>query len=163
MRMTILLIIGAIVLAAATAAVTWRLALSREQNREQANIALVLDMWDGVINRADRAAVMKYIAPDYRQHNPNVAQGRDGVLELISIIKNTPPGMVPPGKKTLLKAVAQGEYVVVIWTQPQPDPLNPGQTYSGEAFDMFRVQNGQVIEHWDDTRKALRPWRREAP
>lgn len=159
--MAILLILGALALVGATAAVTWRLAQSQEEKREQANIDLVLEMWDGVIYRADRDAVMKYIAPDYRQHNPNVEQGREGVLKLIELIKDTPPGMVPPGKKTFMKAVAQGEYVVIIWTQPQPDPHNPGETYSGEAFDMFRVQNGQVVEHWDDTRKALRPWRRD--
>lgn len=159
--MTVSLVLGALVLVALTAAITWRIALSQEEKREQANIELVLDMWDGVINRADRDAVMKYIAEDYVQHNPNVRQGREGVLELISLIKDPPPAMIPPGKKTFMKALAQGEYVVVIWTQPQPDPHHPGETYSGEAFDMFRIQNGQVIEHWDDTRKALSPWRRE--
>jgi predicted SnoaL-like aldol condensation-catalyzing enzyme len=161
MKLTLLLTLGAALLVGVTAAVTWQLARGSEEKRELANIKLVLDMWDGVINRADRDAVMKYIAEDYKQHNPNVAQGREGVLELISLIKNTPPGMVPPGKKNLMRAVAQGEYVVIIWNQPQPDPHEPGKTYSGEAFDMFRVRNGQVIEHWDDTRKALRPWRRD--
>ena len=156
------MLLGAIALLALTAAATWGLARAHEARREQANIELVLAMWDGVINRADRDAVMKYIAEDYVQHNPNVAQGRAGVLELISLIKDPPPAMVPPGKKTFKKAVAQGEYVVIIWSQPQPDPHAPGETYAGEAFDMFRVRNGQVVEHWDDTRKALHPWRRDA-
>ena len=159
--MTTSLIAGAAALVAVTAGATWWLAQAYETRREQTNIQLVLDMWDGVINRADRDAVMRYIAEDYVQHNPNVKQGRAGVLDLISLIKDPPPAMVPPGKKTFKKAVAQGEYVVIIWTQPQPDPHTPGETYSGEAFDMFRVRNGQVIEHWDDTRKALTPWRRE--
>jgi predicted SnoaL-like aldol condensation-catalyzing enzyme len=157
--MRIGLALGVLLLMAVTALATWWLTLNHERKREQANIGLVLDMWDGVINRADRDTVMKYIAEDYIQHNPNVAQGRDGVLELISIIKNTPPGMVPPGKKTFKKALAQGDHVVIIWSQPQPDPHNPGQTYEGEAFDMFRLRDGKVVEHWDDTRKALRPWR----
>ena len=161
MRMTMLLTAGAAALVATTAAITWKIAQRQTLRTEQANIDMVLTMWDGVINRADREAVMKYIAPDYRQHNPNVAQGRDGVLKLISLIKDPPPGMVPPGHKTFLRAVAQGDYVVIIWDQPQPDPHNPGQTYTGQAFDMFRVKNGKVIEHWDDTRKALRPWTRD--
>lgn len=131
----------------------------RSADREAANVKLVLAMWDGVINRADRAAVMRYIAPDYKQHNPNVAQGRDGVLELIQIIRNAPPGFTPPGRKTLLRAVAQGDFVVLIWNQPQPDPTANGETYTGQAFDMFRVKGGQVVEHWDDTRKSVRPWR----
>lgn len=157
MRMP-MLFAGAVALVAITAGITWFVAQSRMESRAKANIALVLDMWDGVINRADRDAVMKYIAPDYRQHNPNVAQGRDGVLKLISVIKNPPPGMVPPGRKTFNRAIAQGDYVVIIWDQPQPDPAKPGETYVGQAFDMFHVQDGQVVEHWDDTRKALRPW-----
>lgn len=158
--MVVLLILGIAALMAVTALVTWRIALRQEEKREQANIELVLDMWDGVINRADPDVVMKYIAEDYIQHNPNVAQGRAGVLELVSLIRNPPPAMIPPGKKTFMKAVAQGEYVVIIWSQPQPDPHNPGETYLGEAFDMFRLENGQIVEHWDDTRKALHPWRR---
>lgn len=160
--MMLTVIAGALVLVATTVAITWRLAQQAQDRREQANIDLMLTMWDGVINRADRDTVMKYIAEDYVQHNPNVAQGRAGVLELISLIKDPPPNMVPPGKKTFMKAVAQGDHVVVIWTQPQPDPHWPGETYQGEAFDMFRIANGQVVEHWDDTRKALHPWRREA-
>lgn len=161
MKRHILTLVGGLLLIAATAAGTWTFAQKQIEDREQANIDLVLDMWDGVINRADRATVMKYIARNYVQHNPNVAQGRDGVLQLISLIKNPPPGMVPPGRKTFLRAVAQGEYVVIIWNQPQPDPLKAGAFYEGQAFDMFRVQNGKVIEHWDDTRKALRPWTRD--
>ncbi|MCW2403850.1 putative SnoaL-like aldol condensation-catalyzing enzyme [Sphingobium sp. B1D7B] len=158
--MKISLVLGALVLVGVTAAISWWLGINHERRREQANIEMVLAMWDGVINRADPDAVMKYIDEDYIQHNPNVRQGREGVLELISLIRNPPPAMVPPGKKTLKKAIAQGDYVVVIWTQPQPDPHNPGETYSGEAFDMFRIANGKVVEHWDDTRKALTPWRR---
>lgn len=153
--------VAALLLVAVTVGVTWQVAQRGEERREAANIALVLDMWDGVINRADRAAVMKYIAPDYRQHNPNVAQGRQGVLELIDVIRDPPPDMVPPGRKTFRHALAQGEYVAIIWDQPQPDPRDPGKTYVGQAFDMFRVQGGQVVEHWDDTRKASRPWTRE--
>jgi predicted SnoaL-like aldol condensation-catalyzing enzyme len=159
--MLLSLALAALVLIAATAAISWRLAQSAQERREQANIDLVLAMWDGVINRADRDAVMKYVAEDYVQHNPNVAQGRAGVLELISLIKDPPAHMVPPGKKTFKKAIAQGDHVVIIWSQPQPDPHHPGATYDGEAFDMFRIRDGQVVEHWDDTRKALQPWRRE--
>jgi len=159
--MMLLSVVGVLLLVAGTAAITWRLAHRAVERRAQANIDLVLEMWDGVINRADPDVVMKYIAEDYVQHNPNVAQGRAGVLELVSLIRNPPPHMVPPGKKTFQKAIAQGDYVVVMWSQPQPDPHNPGATYDGEAFDVFRIKDGQVVEHWDDTRKALNPWRRE--
>lgn len=144
----------------AVAIVCWLLGRWSVEQRARRNIALILDMWDGIINRADDAVVMKYVAPGYLQHNPNVAQGREGVLQLVSLIRDPPEGMIPPGRKTFRHAVAQGDFVVVIWDQPQPDPHRPGETYVGQAFDMFRMAGGQVVEHWDDTRKAMRPWRR---
>ena len=166
MKMGMTLVAGAVLLVAATAAITWniaqRQALQRETAREQANIDLVMAMWDGVIYKADREAVMRYVHPDYVQHNPNVAQGREGVLQLVELIANPVPGIEPAAPKTFNRAVAQGEYVAIIWDQPQPDPQAPGETYIGQAFDMFRVVDGQVVEHWDDTRKKARAWTREA-
>lgn len=104
---------------------------------------------------------MKYIAEDYIQHNPNVQQGREGILVVTKLIRQQPEGFVAPGRKTPLHVVAEGDLVVVIWNQPQPDPNKPGETYIGQAFDMFRVKDGMVVEHWDDTRKSPRPWNEE--
>lgn len=160
---TIGVVIG---LMAATAAVTWqvagRSALQAEATRQQANIDLVMAMWEGVIYRGDREAVLRYVHPDYKQHNPNVLQGREGVLQLVELIANPVPGIEPAAHKTFNRALAQGEYVAIIWDQDQPDPHNPGETYVGQAFDMFRVAGGQVVEHWDDTRKKALPWTRAA-
>lgn len=161
-----MLIAGAILLVAVTAAVTWHMARrqagQQEAAQEQANIDLVLAMWDGVIYQADREAVLRYVHPEYKQHNPNVLQGREGVLQLVELIANPVPGIEPAAHKTFNRAVAQGEYVVIIWDQSQHDPIVPGETYVGQAFDMFRVVGGQVVEHWDDTRKKARPWTRAA-
>lgn len=157
---------GALALMAITAAVSWRLAgkaaLRAEAARQQANIDLVMAMWEGVIYRGDREAVLRFVHPDYKQHNPNVLPGREGVLQLVELIANPVPGIDPAAHKTFNCAVAQGDLVVIIWDQDQPDPLDPGKTYVGQAFDMFRVAGGQVVEHWDDTRKKARPWTRAA-
>lgn len=161
MRASGLLLAGAALVTLAGVA-GWFAGIAHRERQEQANVALVKAMWDGVIGLGDQNAVMRYIAADYRQHNPNVAPGRDGVLQLASIIRNRTPGMVPPPRKTFNRAVAQGDLVVVLWDQPQPDPVAPGKTYPGQAFDMFRVKDGKLIEHWDDTRKVARAWRLDA-
>lgn len=77
---------------------------------------------------------------------------------MLKLIRNPPPGFKGPAHKSVLKTVAQGDYVVVIWNQAQPSPRAPGQTYVGQSFDMFRIENGKVAEHWDDTRMSPRPW-----
>ncbi len=131
--------------------------------QEARNAEIVMAMWQGVIYDGDSDAVLKYIHPDYIQHNVNMPSGREHVLHLVRLIRNTPPDFVPPGRKELLRTVAQGDFVVVIWEQPQPDPTRPGETYTGHAFDMFRLEDGLVIEHWDDTRKWPRPWNETQP
>lgn len=130
---------------------------------EAYNTQIVLDMWQGVIREGRREAVLRYIHPDYVQHAVNLPSGRDQLLHLTDLIRNPPAGFVPPATKHLLRTVAQGDTVVVIWQQEQPDPNRPGETYPGHAFDMYRLEDGMIVEHWDDTRKWARSWAEETP
>jgi predicted SnoaL-like aldol condensation-catalyzing enzyme len=34
-----------------------------------------------------------------------------------------------------------------------PDPKNPSQKYSTTWFNMFRIENGRIAEHWDPAQK----------
>ncbi|MBL8552013.1 MAG: nuclear transport factor 2 family protein [Hyphomonadaceae bacterium] len=124
-----------------------------ETRRERANKELVLRMWQGVIVEASDEAVMRYIAPDYIQHNPNLPQGRAGLLEGVARLRNPPPGAPPHRVKRLIASFAKGDLVALIWEFDRPDPERPGATYPGNGFDMFRVRDGLVIEHWDDVPK----------
>lgn len=134
-----------------------------EPSLEERNAAIVVAMWKGVIYEGSREAVLKYIHPDYVQHNVNMPSGREHILHLTDIIRNPPKDFVPPAHKELVRTVAQGDYVVAIWEQAQPDPTRLGETYQGHSFDMFRLENGLIMEHWDDTRKWPRPWTEEQP
>ena len=35
-----------------------------------------------------------------------------------------------------------------------PDPENPGHKYAGTHFDLFRIQDGKIAEHWDSVPKS---------
>lgn len=120
--------------------------------QEEANKALVLDMWQGVIVQHDDAAVMRYIAPDYIQHNTKLATGREALREAVRQL--TLPGAPPHPAKTLLSAVADGDRVVLIWIREEPDPHHPGAMMKFDRFDMFRIKDGLVVEHWDDSEPA---------
>lgn len=126
---------------------------------EERNREIVLAMWDGVIRRGDTDAVMRYIAPDYVQHAVNLPSGREHVLRLAEMIRDGTAAFKPPAHKHLCRTVAQGDMVVVIWEQEQDDPTRPGETYTGHAFDMYRLEDGMIVEHWDDTRKWPAPWK----
>jgi predicted SnoaL-like aldol condensation-catalyzing enzyme len=34
-----------------------------------------------------------------------------------------------------------------------PDPQAPEKKYAGTHFDMFRIENGKIAEHWDSVPK----------
>jgi predicted SnoaL-like aldol condensation-catalyzing enzyme len=118
---------------------------------QEANKKLVLDMWRGVIEEASEVAVMRYIAPGYIQHNTRLPDGRNGLLEGVRRLKNPPPGEPPHRKKTLVKAVAEDDLVVLIWIREEPDAADPKKMVKVNRFDMFRVKDGLVQEHWDDS------------
>ena len=125
--------------------------LAAEPTLQERNRQLVIEMWQAVIVQLDETAVPRYIAEDYIQHNPNISQGRDG---LIAAIRRTrAPGGKRHSVKRLIASFAEGDRVVLVWDRDLPDPTRPGQIYTNNAFDMFRVKDGMIVEHWDDNHK----------
>ena len=122
--------------------------------QEAKNKKLVLDMWQAVIVEASPEAVLKYISPDYKQHNPIIAPGREGLYKAVEKLQEeiSKTGK-PHTTKKLLHAFADGDLVALTWEDAVPDPQNPGKTYVTAAFDMFRLKDGKIVEHWDAVRK----------
>jgi predicted SnoaL-like aldol condensation-catalyzing enzyme len=124
---------------------------------EARNKKLVLDMWQAVIVDYSPEAVLKYIAPDYIQHNPAVPAGREFLYKAVKELaehKKANPNAAPHTTKRLIHAFADGDLVALTWTLDVPEPANPSKTYVASAFDMFRVKDGMIVEHWDDVRKG---------
>lgn len=91
---------------------------------------------DGIV-KGDKAFIEAHVAEDYIQHNPDVADGRAGLLALIHYLHSldTKPQITP------VRVLQDGDLVVVhsehvIGTE-------------GIAFDLFRFENGVAVEHWD--------------
>ncbi|WP_151343794.1 nuclear transport factor 2 family protein [Rhizobium leguminosarum] len=101
------------------------------QNKE-----LVIKAVAGVFIDHDPAVVDKYWSQKYIQHNPMFPNGRDVIKGFVS---NTPPGF----KYEMGAVVADGNIVMVRgrYTGFGPKPMI--------AVDMFRVEKGKIIEHWD--------------
>ena len=78
-----------------------------------------------------------YINPDkYIQHNLAVADGIEGFAE---VLKQLPAGSA---KANVLRAFQDGDYV---FTHTAYDFFGPKV-----GFDIFRFENGQIVEHWDN-------------
>jgi predicted SnoaL-like aldol condensation-catalyzing enzyme len=98
----------------------------------------------------------KYLTPEYIQHNPNVASGRDGVVKYFTATRKPTP--IPNKMKTKIVAViAEGDLVIVATPREYPNPRDPSKKYSTTWFDMWRIKDGKADEHWDGATISAAP------
>jgi predicted SnoaL-like aldol condensation-catalyzing enzyme len=113
-----------------------------------ANKKLVFDMYRAIIQAGRTDLAPQFFTEDYIQHNPNVATGREA---LVAYIRKTRPvrPMEPTISFPVIAIMAEGDLVTVAVVSYAPDPENPGQKYANTHFDMYRIANGRIAEHWD--------------
>ena len=115
--------------------------------QEKASMQLVQEFY-AALDAADAKGNMstaivgiaeKYIAPNYKQHAFGGLSGRENFVKLFQGMPartgGKPPAMEPA---KLVALMADGELVVRITSRG-----------SSVIWNMFRVQNGQLAEHWD--------------
>jgi predicted SnoaL-like aldol condensation-catalyzing enzyme len=84
----------------------------------------------------DISALDRHWAAGYIQHNPIVPDGRDGLKAVLESIPSVPDAVTH-------RVLADGDLVASHNTYEGfgPVPL--------VGFDIFRVENGKIAEHWD--------------
>jgi predicted SnoaL-like aldol condensation-catalyzing enzyme len=96
----------------------------------------------------------KTMDPGYIQHNPNVPQGRDGFKEFMSRIPGRRPEDAKPIKSEWINppvlTLVNGPYCLFMWDRMAKDPDDPSREYKWNHFDLVRVENGKIKEHWDE-------------
>jgi len=117
-----------------------------------ANKRLAFDLWRHIPEGGREEMAELYLDPIYIQHNPNAATGRDGFKDYFT---RRPDSTVETYLEAPLVAmVAEGDLVVQVL---QTDRVHDGVTYYVPWFDMFRIQDARVIEHWDTASKGELP------
>jgi predicted SnoaL-like aldol condensation-catalyzing enzyme len=84
------------------------------------------------------------IAPDYIEHDPNLQHGAN-VAERVGAF--VAPQLLLSYEPTIV--LVNGEHVLMMWSLFAPDPDNTKQAYRWNYFQLVRVRNGKVVEHWD--------------
>jgi len=117
-----------------------------------ANKKLVFDMWRAIIQGAHTELAPQYFTEDYIQHNPNVATGRDAMVAYMKATRPVRP-IEPTITFPVIAIMAEGDLVMVASVSYAADPEKPGSKYAGTHFDLFRIENGKIAEHWDSVAK----------
>ena len=122
--------------------------LASADPRLAANKRLVYDFWREVFEGGHMELADKYMAESYLQHNPNVATGRAAFVEFFTKIAKPKP-IEPRVKAPLVGIVAEGDRVVLSFVRESVDPKDATRKYTTTWFDMFRIEDGKIAEHWD--------------
>jgi predicted SnoaL-like aldol condensation-catalyzing enzyme len=117
-----------------------------------ANKRLAYDFFRVILRgqQLDRAA--EFMAEDYIQHNPNADTGLAGFLAYFREFGGGPQE-VPETLDGLVAIQAEGDLVTLSFVREYDDPGIPGETYTTTWFDMFRIADGKIVEHWDPAQK----------
>jgi len=109
------------------------------------NEHIVLSFYDLAFNQHHTVdAAMKFLAVKYIQHNPGVADGRQGFIDAF-------PQTTKPDLSTVeFKRTISENDLVVLHSHAHDVPGDLGYA----VVDIFRVQNGLIVEHWDVGQKV---------
>ncbi len=107
---------------------------------EQANLALVLEMYTNVLISMDSSRVDDYIAPGYIQHSSLAEPTVAALKRFLDHVRT----VSPDARQTIHRSFVDGDHVV-IHTHVERWPGDPGLA----VVDIFRCENGMIAEHWD--------------
>ncbi len=107
------------------------------------NKKLVIGFVTDILMNGQSEKLSNYIGDVYHQHNPNVADGLEGLGDFISYLSEN---KISFGYSKIHNVVAEGNFV---FTQSEGH-------FGGKPtafYDLFRVENGLIVEHWDSVQQ----------
>ena len=126
--------------------------LESKDKKLAANKKLVYDMWREFLEGGHMEVAEKYFAEDYMQHNPTAPTGRKAVVEVFSRFTK-PQAIVDTIKAKVVSITADGDLVTLAFVRELTEKDDKTKKYTTTWFDMFRVENGKIAEHWDSATK----------
>lgn len=128
------------ILAAITLVNIIQIAYAFNDKQTEINKQNVMTFYNEVINQKNYEAAEKYLGSRFTQHNPSVADGQEGLKAFIQFLKDN----YKDAHSEIKKVFADGDYVIL-----HVHSIRVPGTRGRVIFDLFRLQNGKIVEHWD--------------
>jgi len=92
-----------------------------------------------IFRKKDPAAVDRYFAESFVQHDPNLVDGLAGMKSFAAEIASSPAADI-----TIYRTLVDGDFVLL------HSKYQGVGRYAGPAiaFDLFRFKDGKIVEHW---------------
>lgn len=103
------------------------------------NKQVVMTAYQRIFGDLDVSAVDEYMNKDFIQHNPTIADGPDGVKQLLQMLASQ--GVQK--QKIMFKHVVEDGDIVILHTRYEM------AENEWRFIDIYRVENGKLAEHWD--------------
>jgi predicted SnoaL-like aldol condensation-catalyzing enzyme len=106
----------------------------------EANKQAVLGFYQAALNDKNFESAAKFLAPNYKQHNPTLSDGPEGIKKLTEILRARAPNM-----HVDIKHIFAVDDFVIVHSHSLSDPAKPGRAIA----DFYRMKGGLIAEHWD--------------
>lgn len=117
-------------------------ALAADPATQEANKKTVVEFYEKGLNQKDFEAASKYFGSRYVQHNPNAADGIEGFKGFVGFLREK----FPDSHSEIKKVFADGDYVIL-----HVHAVREKGTRGSAIIDIFKLENGKIVEHWDVT------------
>ncbi len=99
----------------------------------------VVEFYDLIINNKDFESARRFMGDRYKQHNPLVKDGPEGLREFITFLKTN----YPEARSEIKQVFADGNYVILHVHSVRSPQVQRA------IIEIFRLENGKIDEHWD--------------
>lgn len=111
-----------------------------------ANKAQAIEALTATLGQSNSDAVDQYFDSGYIQHNPDVPNGTEGLKNLIKML-----GESGNFKADFARVIADDDMVAF---HGRYEGFGPAPMI---AFDIFRLKDGKIVEHWDNLTVEAKP------
>lgn len=109
---------------------------------KRTNKEVVEYFYERVFNAGDFSELDDLMWDDYKQHSPEVADGKEGFIEFFKEFLQGHP------KTTTIQCLEDGDLVCMFFKCE----MDGGVVV--KVFDLYRLKDGKLAEHWDCTMRV---------